>query len=294
VLVLPALFPVVGLGVLVVLAAGYVVMLRRRRGRWPWPARTPGQHDRWAVAAHAVIVGALIAVVALTFVVVARYPQVVTGSGTPIFATLLVVILTGYLAATLLLTRTLTAAVRYALPAGLTTAMLWTLEKPAGGTYHVTQPWLYALYLVGLVVAFAGGPLVAGTLVARRTGALETGVATAAATGMYAALANLIGGLVLVMLLPEYVPFDSDVLRRHHTPASILGANVGENLVVFIGLLVLWPLVGMILGTVGGALGAISRRSFGVGGFLPFDAGRAAPGGQEFTGRLPSQLRGNG
>jgi hypothetical protein len=85
-------------------------------------------------------------------------------------------------------------------------------------------------------------------------------VLTGAATGMYAALANLIGGLILVLALPGRVPMDDDVLARHHTPADILGANVGEDLVVYVFLLIAWPVAAAFLGMLASAVAGSTRR----------------------------------
>ncbi len=164
-----------------------------------WEEEQPaGRPRRWlvptggpAVALFAVVVAAVVAVAALTVVVIRRYPQAASGSGTLLYGSLIA--------------------------------------------------------------------LLAGAHVARRTGAVEQGLLAGTATGMYAALANLIGGLILVLALPGRVPFDSDVLRRHHTPAAILGANVGEDLVLFIGLLLVWPLVGLVLGAAGSGFATLAR-----------------------------------
>jgi hypothetical protein len=94
--------------------------------------------------------------------------------------------------------------------------------------------------------------LLAGRLSAWRTGMVEQAVLAGAATGAVAALANLVGGLVLVLALPGRVPTDSDVLAHHHAPDAILGANVGDDLVVFILLLLAWPVVGTAFGAIGG------------------------------------------
>ncbi|OLB75251.1 MAG: hypothetical protein AUI14_21380 [Actinobacteria bacterium 13_2_20CM_2_71_6] len=163
------------------------------------------------------VVAALVAVGVLLGVVAWRYPEAVSGAGTPIYGTLLVLLLAGYLVATVRLTRAGTAPMRYGMLAGLVAAVLWTLGNPAGGTYDVSMPWLRVLYDVGLVLAFTVAPVVAAALAVRRTPAVEHGVLAGAVTGMTAALVNLIGGLVLVLVLPGRVPFDSDVLRRHHT-----------------------------------------------------------------------------
>jgi len=205
------------------------------------------------------MVAAVLAVAVLTVANMIRYPAITSGFGTVIYSTLLVVVLAVDLGLTVLLTRAGSPAVRYGMLAGLVTAALWTLGTPAGNKFHVSAPWLDALYNAGLVAVFTVPLCVAGWFVARRTGALEQGVLTGIMTGAYAAVANLIGGLILVIALPGRVPFDSDVLRHHQTPADILAGNVGEDLVVFIGLLLLWPMLGALLGTLGGALGAAPR-----------------------------------
>jgi hypothetical protein len=199
-----------------------------------------------------VVAGLVLAVGLLVGLVLHRYPEAGSGSGTAIYSTLLTLLLAGYVLATVLLTRRYTVGAGYGLVAGLGTAALWTLAVPAGGAYHVDQPWLSALYGLGLVLVFTVPALLAGLLSARRTGMVEQAVLAGTATGMVAALANLAGGLVLVLALPGRVPTDSDVLAGHHTPDAILAANVGEDLVVFILLLIAWPVVGTALGAIGG------------------------------------------
>lgn len=213
-----------------------------------------------AFAAHAVLVAAVAAVATLTTVVIRRYPQAASGPGTLLYGSLLALLLAGYLAATVQLTRISPVGVRCALPAGLVTAALWTLATPAGSRYHLSPTWLATLYAAGLVVAFTAPPLLVAGYLTRRTGAVGQGILAGAATGMYAALVNLIGGLALVLAMPERVPFDSDVLIRHNTAADILGANVGEDLVLFIALLLIWPLAGALLGVAGSAF-TLPRRN---------------------------------
>jgi len=53
---------------------------------------------------------------------------------------------------------------------------------------------------------------------------------------------------------------DDDLLARHHTPAEILGANVGEDLVLYVLLLLAWPVAGALLGLLGSALAGSTRR----------------------------------
>jgi hypothetical protein len=228
-------------------------VLRMRPTRSPWLPRIG-------------MVAAVLAVAVLTVANMIRYPAITAGVGTVIYSTLLVVMLAVDLGLTVLLTRTGSPAVRYGMLAGLVTAALWTAGTPAGNRLHLSAPWLDALYNAGLVLVFTAPLCLAGWLVARRTGALEQGVLTGIMTGVYAAVANLIGGLVLVIALPERVPFDSDVLRHHHTPADILAGNVGEDLVVFIGLLLIWPMLGALLGTLGGALGSMPRTRVATAG----------------------------
>ncbi len=212
------------------------------------------------------MVAAVLAVAVLTMANMIRYPAITSGIGTVIYSALLVAVLAVDLGVTVVLTRTGSPAVRYGMLAGLVTAALWTLGTPAGNRYHLTAPWLGALYDAGLVVVFTAPLCLAGWLVARRTGALDQGVLAGMLTGVYASVANLLSGLVLVIAMPQRVPFDSDVLRHHHTPADILAGNVGEDLVVFIGLLLIWPVLGALLGTLGGALGTASRARVAVAG----------------------------
>jgi hypothetical protein len=228
---------------------GAALLLYRRapRGRAP-------------VVVYAAVVGAAAAVAVLTAVVIRQYPQAASGAGAPLYGSVLALLLAGYVVATVLLTRTGPDVARYALVGGLVSAALWTLAIPAGSLYRVSPAWLAGLYYAGLAAAFLGPPLLVAASLARRTGAAEPGILAGAATGMYAALSNLVGGLVLVLAMPERVPFDSDVLARHHTAADILGANVGEDLVLFIGLLVVWPLIGAVAGAVGTAT-ALARRA---------------------------------
>lgn len=185
------------------------------------------------------------AVAALTAMVGNRYPQVFDGAGTPIFVALLVMLLAGYAVATWLLPRTAGPA----LIGGVAAAALWTAGTPAGSTYHLHGGWPTVLYGAALVAAFAGPPAVVAALAARRRD-IPAGIAAGALAGGYAALANLIGGLILVMALPGRVPADSDVLARYHTAAEILGANVGEDLAGFVMLMIGWPAAGLLIATV--------------------------------------------
>lgn len=212
-------------------------------------------------AIRTVVAGLVLVVAVLTRLVIDRYPEVVSGGGTVLYSTLLSVALAGYVVATVLLTRRHAVGAGYGLVAGLVTAVLWTLGLPAGGAYHPGSPWLGALYGLGLVLVFTVPAVLAGLRSARRTGMVEQGVLAGAATGVVAALTNLVGGLVLVLVLPDRVPPDSDVLATHHTPAAVLGANVGEDLVVFILLLVVWPVVGTALGTLGAAVAGTRRAT---------------------------------
>jgi len=225
-----------------------------------WLLLGPNDTDRWAWPLRAIMAGALGVTVVLVAAVIEQYPQAVSGSGTPIYATMLSLVLAGYAVATVLLTRVDLLAVRWAMPAGLVAAVLWTLGMPVGGAYRLSMPWLDLFYAVGLVVAFTAAPVVAAAMVARRTGAVERVVLTGAATGMYAALANLIGGLILVLVLPGRVPLDPSVLNHYHTPTDILGASVGEDLVPYVLLLLGWPLVGTFLGIIGNAIGMMLPR----------------------------------
>jgi len=208
---------------------------------------------RWAV------VGGVAAVAGLMVPVFVRYPQVGQGSGTPLYLGLTAVLLAGYVAATFAITRRFPGVARDAAVAGGIAALLWTLGTPAGGRYH-TEGSMAMLYGIGLAVAFAGPPILVAARRARRGAPLERGVLIGAATGMYAALVNLIGGLILVQALPARVPMDDDVLARHHTPAEILGANVGEDLVLYVLLLLAWPVAGALLGLLGSALAGSTRR----------------------------------
>lgn len=212
-------------------------------------------------AIRTVVAGLVLAVGVLTTLVIDRYPEVASGRGTPLYTTLLGVVLAGYVLATVLLTRRYAVGAGYGLVAGLATAVLWTVGLPAGGAYHPGSPWLGALYGLGLVLVFTVPAVLAGLRSVRRTTMVEQGVLAGAATGAVAALTNLVGGLVLVLVLPERVPADSDVLATHHTPDAILGANVGEDLVLFILLLVVWPVVGTALGTLGGAVAGMRRAT---------------------------------
>jgi hypothetical protein len=249
VLVVPAvLAPSVGLVPLVVttlFGLGAMVVLRRApvRGRVP-----------------VVLIAAVAAVAVLSAVVIRRYPQAAAGAGAPLYGSVLALLLAGYLVAAVLLARVGRDVARYAFVGGLASAALCTLCAPAGSLYHLSPAWLNGIYHAGIAAAFLGPPLLVAAYLARRQGSAELGILAGAATGMYAALANLIGGLVLVLALPERVPFDSDVLIRNHTAADILGANVGEDLVLYIGLLVIWPLIAAIAGA-GGAATALARRS---------------------------------
>jgi hypothetical protein len=216
-------------------------------------ASSTGGTVRWAT------VGAVAAVGGLLVPVFVRYPQVGQGAGTPLYLGVTAVLLAGYLAATFALTRRAPGVARDAAVAGLAAAALWTLGTPAGGRYHL-QGSIGVLYGIGLAVAFAGPPILAAARRARRGATLERGVLTGAATGMYAALANLIGGLILVLALPGRVPMDDDVLARHHTPADILGANVGEDLVVYVFLLIAWPVAAAFLGMLASAVAGSTRR----------------------------------
>ena len=235
-------------------AAGGAALLRRRVGRWPWPAPRPATDGRTAPATQVVVTTAVAAVAALTAVVIGRYPEAASGSGAPLYGTLLALLLAGYLVVSVLLARTDPVAARHALVAGLVSGALWTLGAPAGARYDVSSPWLGVLYGAGLVVALVAPPLLVAVRPTRRDGAVERGVLAGAATGMYAALANLLGGLALVLALPERVPIDSAVLARHDTAAAILAASVGEDLVSFVGLLLLWPIAAAGLAAVAGGL----------------------------------------
>jgi hypothetical protein len=263
--------------------------------------------SRSAWTLRMVVVGAVAAVAGLVAVVFDRYPQAGEGAGTVLYIGLTMVVLAAYLVATFRLTSgRLTPAhgrsassragqlPAVALGAGLLSALVWTLGTPAGGLYHVDGP-LVALYAIGLAVAFAGPPAVAGAIVTRRTEAgasadgrsassrasadgrsassrasadgrsassraVEQGIVAGAAAGMFAALANLIGGLILVVALPGRVPMDTDVLARHHTAQDILGANVGEDLVLYVGLLLAWPVAGALLAALAGAATGLRAR----------------------------------
>jgi hypothetical protein len=212
-----------------------------------------GTTVRWAV------VGGVAAVAGLMVPVFVRYPQVGQGAGTPIYLGLTAVLLAGYLAATFAITRRFPGVARDAAVAGVAAALLWTLGTPAGARYDVDGATAL-VYGTGLAIAFAGPPILVAARRARRGAPLERGVLIGAATGMYAALVNLIGGLILVQALPGRVPMDDDVLARHHTPAEILGANVGEDLVLYVLLLIAWPVAGALLGLVASALAGSTRR----------------------------------
>ncbi|HKD97169.1 MAG TPA: hypothetical protein VKB69_06135, partial [Micromonosporaceae bacterium] len=202
------------------------------------------------------VISAVAAVAVLAFVVVDRYPQVGQGAGTPLYVGLTVLLLSAYVVATYTLTRVDRVAATWGLVAGVLGAALLTLGMPAGGTYHVSGP-LLLVYGAGLVAAFAGPPAVVAALVTRRDRSVQRGILAGAATGMYAALANLVGVLVLVMALPGRVPMDSDVLALHHTAADILGANVGEDLAVYVALLLGWPVVAVVLATAASSLASL-------------------------------------
>jgi len=237
--------------------SGGAVLLRGRGARWPWPAR-----GRGAPGVQVAVTAAVVLVAVLTSVVVRRYPEAAAGSGAPLYGTLLALLLAGYLVATAVVTRADPVGAREALVAGVLSAGLWTLGMPAGSRYDVSSPALAALYGVALAVVFAVPPLLVAGLRIHRDGAVEQAVLAGAATGMFAALTNLLGGLALVLALPERVPFDSDVLAGHHTAAAILAANVGEDLVAFIGLLLLWPLAGAALAAVAGAAATTGLRRY--------------------------------
>jgi hypothetical protein len=245
---------VTALVVLAVAAAVALVISTRRRERVPTGG--PGQ-PAWIP--RIAVFGAAIAVAALTIAVGTHYPQVFDGAGTPIFVALLVLLLAGYATATWLLTRTGSAIAGPALIGGVIAAALWTVGAPAGGTYDMRNGWPTVLYTIGLVLAFAGPPAIAAAFVARRHD-LAAGIAAGALTGGYAALANLVGGLILVMAVPGRVPADSDVLAHYHTATEILGANVGEDLAGFIMLMIGWPAAGLLISTIASVLGRASSH----------------------------------
>jgi hypothetical protein len=206
------------------------------------------------------VLGAAIVVAVLTIAVGARYPQAFDGPGTPIFVALLVLLLAGYATVTWWSTRNGPLIAGSALIGGVIAAVLWTLGRPAGGTYDLHSGWPTVLYTVGLVVAFAGPPAIVAASVARRHDT-AAGVVAGALTGAYAALANLIGGLVLVMAMPGRVPADSDVLARYHTTAEILGANVGEDLAGFVLAMIGWPAAALLIGIIASVLARSIRQA---------------------------------
>jgi hypothetical protein len=235
-----------------VLAEAMAVPAGRERRAWllgaVWMALRQPSGGRYA---RPLVLAGIVATGALTLTVIMRYPYVASGAGTVIYTTLLVVALAGYLL----------FALRISVPggtlAGVLAGALLTLGMPAGSGYRLTPSGLELGYRVALVLAVLALPALAAARTARRTGRYEDGLLAGMWSGMVAALVNLVAGLALVLLLPSRVPMDSDVLRRAHTAADILAGNVGEQLVVYIGLLVVWPVFAGALGTAGSALGVL-------------------------------------
>jgi len=205
------------------------------------------------------VVTAAIAVIALAVRVCQIYPQVLRGAGTSLYIGLLATVLAAYTFVTWLLTSAGRSIAGPALIGGATAAALWTAALPAGAMYSTPGGWPTALYAIGLTVAFAAPAAIVAAVVTRQRDAMWGSLA-GALTGGYAAVANLVGGLILVMALPNRVPADSDVLARYHTPSDILGATVGEDLAVFVALMIAWPIVGLLVGLAASAAVTDRRR----------------------------------
>jgi hypothetical protein len=236
-----------------ILAEARVVEPGWARTAWLWGGvktmlREASMHELRLVRFAAIVPAGV--VIALSATILLRYPRAAGGDGGILYSAILALLLAGYLAAAWLLTSGealpgRVAALRRATVAGDAAAVVLAFGLNFS---TATRVWY-------LAVAVTLPPLIAAFTVVRSTGRLETGILTGAWTGMTAAMANLMLGMVLILALPSRVPMDSDVLRHNNTAADILAANIGESLVGYILFLAAGPALGVLFGLLGTAMG---------------------------------------
>jgi hypothetical protein len=214
--------------------------------------------DAAVAAPRLVTIAGVVAAALLVTYVVVRYPAAASGDGGPVYLTLTAVLLAGYALTAVLLTRRagharraeLGAVLRRGTAYGAAAGVLaWTAAVPFGGITagHVwVLDALYRLAVLAVVVATAA-------VVATRTRNAVAGLWT----GMVGALTLFLLGVGASAAFAGRLPVDSDVLA--HRPATaatteILGANVGETVVVYVLALVAGPLLGAVAGSVGQAI----------------------------------------
>jgi hypothetical protein len=208
---------------------------------------------------RAMLLAAVAASLALVAYGLVRYPGLRSGSGTWAAAAAFLVLMLGYVAVALALSRGTTAratsARHYGLVGGLVVGAAWLMVVAPIAPAEIEKN----LVFVPLAIALLGPAAVAG-LAARAS--RDARAATAAALW-----SGLVGGLLafIIWVTATYVrdgrPYDAQMLRDFHASGShdLAAYAVADNLGAALGMLVFIPVVALALGSLTGRVAADRR-----------------------------------
>ncbi|HEY3608296.1 MAG TPA: hypothetical protein VGL06_12390 [Pseudonocardiaceae bacterium] len=123
---------------------------------------------------------------------------------------------------------------------------------PFGGTLHVPNPELAAVYFVAIPVVALGGPVVAGMMAARRS---RQGVAAGVVTAVIAALVITVFSVTTMLLFPQRVTLADDSPGHASGSAYDVRMSVSDTAAGYLMLLLFAPWVGALAGACGSAVG---------------------------------------
>jgi hypothetical protein len=230
------------------------------------PAASPHNY----AALRYIMLGGLVVALLLVANDLIRYPAIVTSS--PLEAVIYLVVLVSLIGIYAIFASRGTHpiyldtafAVRQGATFGLLVGAMWIVEVLAGNIGDAALAWVRVVYYAAIlaVVAFT---LVGGIIGGQRSGRFESGALLGLWSGLVSGLIVFLAGMLLPALFMSVLQGDAQTIAEFHRSgtADISTYIVGDSIVGFTNHLWLGPLLGLLLGAIGGFIGANLTRPAG-------------------------------
>ena len=214
------------------------------------------------------MLGGLIAALLFVSNNLIRYPAVVTSQPqeAAIYLVLLVALISFYAAFTMFGTRPTHPDAAFALGNGaifgLLVAAMWMIEIVAGNILDTSITWVRLLYY-GATFAVLVITLAAGIIGGQRSGRFTTGALLGAWSGLVSGLLVFLFGMAMGVLAQPALQQDSQTIAQFQRSGApdLTTYLVSDWLVALTNHLWIGPLLGVVLGSIGGFIGAgLGRR----------------------------------
>ncbi len=224
------------------------------------------KQNGWVGLRYAMFAGLALGVALVVGIMISN-PAIVnaTPGGSLVYMVLLVILIVGYGLAAMYGTRhrlvrddyTLMQGTRF----GLLVGGLWIIEVLVGNLADNRLAWVRFAYF-GAILAVVVATFSVGLLAAHHTGQAESGVMAGLWSGIVSGLITFLAGLLLSLFIAHFAantfiadPSDAAGFRSSGLSDPVV-YGLSENLLAFTNHLWIGPFVGVIIGGLGGFIGA--------------------------------------